>query len=342
MSVTLKSIAAETGFSITTVSRALAGYDDVNEVTRERIRETAQRLGYRPNQIARQLRSQNSNTLGIIFPAPETGLDDDFFSLLLKGITHAAANQHYDVLVSMHLPDEDEMEAYYRIVGGSRVDGMIVARTYRDDPRIEYLKRIGHPFVVAGRTPPDHTPDFPFIDADSQQGIHLLVTHFAELGHKNIGLILSPEAVAFTPYRLAGYQEGLEATGLPFDRELVVSGDLSRESGEKAAATLLNEHPEISAIIACNDMMAIGAYGAVQSHGLVVGKDIAIGGFDDIPLAAHVSPALTTVRQPIYTIGEQLTTQLVQIISNESPDDLHMLIEPNLVVRESSGFPLSN
>ena len=339
MKVTLKNIAEETGFSITTVSRALAGYDDVNEQTRLRIRSTAERLGYRPNQIARNLRSQNTNTLGIIIPSSTIGLDDDFFSLLLKGITHAAARQHYDVLVSTHLPGEDDMEAYYRIVGGNRVDGVIVARTHYDDPRISYLKQINHPFVVSGRTPPDRPPDFPYIDVDSQHGIRTLVQHFTQSGHRHIGFILSPPSVAFTPYRLAGYREGLEAAGIPFDETRVVTGDLSRESGQQASSALMAAHPELTAIIACNDLMAIGAYDTVIGMGLTVGSNIAIGGFDDIPMAEHISPGLTTVRQPIYDIGEQLTTMLIQIITGDPPANPHMLIEPTLIVRGSSGIP---
>lgn len=337
MQVTLKSIAAATGFSVTTVSRALGGYDDVNVKTRQIILETAQRLGYRPNQIARQLRSQNTHTLGIIIPASNAGLDDDFFSLLLKGITHTAALRRFDVLVSTHWPDEDELEAYYRIVGGNRVDGMILARTHRNDSRIRYLRQIKHPFVVSGRSAPENPSDFPFIDVDSQQGLRELVHHFVALGHQRIGLVLSPPEMAFTPYRLAGFRLGLAEAELPFNDTMIVSGDLSREGGKEAAAALLTRHPDLTALIACNDMMAIGAYDAIRQIGRVVGQDVAVGGFDDIPLAAHVVPALTTVRQPIYDIGEQLTQMLIEIIADDPPEEQHKLLKPTLIVRDSSG-----
>ena len=339
MQITLKDIAEKTGFSITTVSRALGGYDDVNEQTRAIIIETARKLGYRPNLVARQLRSQSTQTIGLIIPASTTGMDDDFFSVLLKGASHTAARYHYDILISTHLPDEDEMEAYYRIVGGSRVDGIIVARTHHDDKRIQYLKEMQHPFVVSGRTPPSEESNFPYIDVDSQYGLRQLVKHFVELGHRHIGLILSPDNMAFTPYRLAGYQHGLDDAQLPYRTQYIASGDLSDESGEVAAAHLLASQPELTAIIACNDLMAIGAMRAIQGQGRVVGDDIAVGGFDDIPLSVHTTPPLTTVRQPIYTIGEQLAQMLINIIEGHPFDSLHQLLEPELIVRESSGHP---
>jgi LacI family transcriptional regulator len=339
MQITLKDIAEKTGFSITTVSRALGGYDDVNEQTRAIIIETAQELGYRPNLVARQLRSQSTQTIGLIIPASSTGLDDDFFSILLKGASHTAARYHYDILISTHLPNEDEMEVYYRIVGGSRVDGMIVARTHRDDKRIHYLKEMQHPFVVSGRTPPSEEANFPYIDVDSQYGLHQLVKHFAALGHRHIGLILSPEDMAFTPYRLAGYKQGLDDSQIAYRPQYVANGDLSGQSGEAAATQLLDSQPELTAIIACNDLMAIGAMRAIQARGGAVGAEIAVGGFDDIPLSAHTTPSLTTIRQPIYTIGEQLAQMLINIIEGHPSDSLHQLLEPKLIVRESSGYP---
>jgi LacI family transcriptional regulator len=130
----------------------------------------AQEMGYQPNLIARQLQSHRTQTIGIITPPREHNTRDDFFSLLIKGISCAAVRQQYDVLVSAVLPDADELTAYRRIAGGRRVDGLVIARTYRDDPRIAYLKSIQFPFVVAGRLSSGDANNFPYIDADSQTG----------------------------------------------------------------------------------------------------------------------------------------------------------------------------
>jgi len=339
MQVTLKDIAQKTGYSITTVSRALSGYNDVNANTRALIMEAAATMGYRPNLVARQLRSQQTQTIGMVLPASQTHSEDDFFSLLLKGVTHAAARHHYDVLVSTWLPGDDEMDVYRRVAGGRRVDGFVLARTYRNDARIDYLREINMPVVVSGRRAPENDSDFPYIDADSQHGLAQLVTHLTEYGHEHIGLILPPAQLAFTDYRLNGYRDGLAAAYLPYRSEYVAAGDMTRESGQNAADALLSSYPRLTAIIACNDLMAIGAMNAVQVRGLTVGEDIAIGGFDDIPLAAHTSPPLTTVRQPIYTIGEALTDMLVQIMTDDNPDTTGRLLKPTLVIRESSGKP---
>lgn len=337
--VTLKDISRESGYSITTVSRALGGFSDVNEHTRAHILRIARELGYQPNLVARQLQSQRTYTIGLIVPASERCEEDDFFSTLLKGVTYTAAQFRYDVLVSGQLPDADEMDSYRALVGGNRVDGMIVARTNRNDPRIAYLKEIGHPFVVAGRSAPEEESDFPYIDADSHLGIKMLVEHFVAYGHADIGLILPPEQVAYTAYRFSGYRDGLSDAGLPYREDYVLHGDLRREGGYRATAALLARTPQITAIIACNDLMALGAMEAAQERGLEVGCDIAIGGFDDIPAAVNTSPTLTTIRQPICEIGEQLTEMLLQIILQQPPVQTGILVAPQLMIRQSSGEP---
>ncbi|MBZ0299257.1 MAG: LacI family transcriptional regulator [Anaerolineae bacterium] len=339
MSVTLKRIAKECGYSVTTVSRALAGYDDVNETTRQRILEVAHNLGYQPNLVARQLQGQRTFTIGIITPPQIHHHEDDFFSLLIKGVNYAAAQYHYDLLISSRFPGTEEMDTYRRIVGGNRVDGMIVARTYQDDPRITYLQSIEHPFVVAGRSAPDLPSDFPYIDADSRVGVQMLVRHFIHYGHRHIGLILPPESVAFTAYRHAGYRYAFQDAGLTYHPEYVATGDLGEAGGYEAACTLLDRTPELTAIVACNDLMAFGAMAAVHARGRRIGEDVAVGGFDDIPAAQHAMPPLTTVRQPIYEIGERLTEMLVRIIADEPPAETQILIEPALIVRASSGQP---
>lgn len=334
---TLKSIAKASGYSITTVSRALAGYNDVNEKTRAHIIKIAEELGYQPNLVARQLRSQRTHTIGMIIPANVQDPEDDFFSMLIKGVVSAAAEHHYDLLISAQLPDTNEMDSYHQIVGGNRVDGVILARTHQHDERIEYLKRIKHPFVVSGRLAPHQVSDFPYIDIDSEVGLRMMVAHMIERGHREIGLILPPPDIAYTPYRLSGYRHGLEAAGLAFREHYVMHGDLHRESGYRTAASLLEQQPQLTAIIACNDLMAIGAMAAAQERDRVVGQDIAIGGFDDIPSALHTIPPLTTIRQPIYMIGQRLVEMLIQIIEGKIPAESQILLQPELIVRGSSG-----
>jgi LacI family transcriptional regulator len=338
MQVKLKDLARMTGYSITTVSRALAGYSDVNEQTRQHIIETARQLGYVPNQAARQLRNRSSATLGMIIPAIERSFSNDFFSQLMQGIGDSASLYHYDVLISAQHPGEEEMAAYRRLVGGYRVDGMILARTRQHDPRIAYLKERGHPFAVSGRAAPGEVSDFPYIDVDSQAGIRMLVEHFLELNHRHIGLILPPPDVAYTGYRFEGYREALHNAGLECRQEYVVHGDLTRVGGFDGAQRLLAQNPEITAIVACNDLMALGAMSAIQSAGLRVGEDVGVAGFDDVPAAEYAQPPLTTIHQPIYEIGQRLVRMVIDIIKGQPPAETQVVLPPVLVIRASSGL----
>ncbi|MBE2184272.1 MAG: LacI family DNA-binding transcriptional regulator [Anaerolineae bacterium] len=338
MQITLKDIAQQSGYSITTVSRALTGYSDVNAETRQHIQDIATALGYQPNLLARQFRNQRTYTLGLIIPAHDQTFSTGFYSQLMLGIGDAASLEHYDLLISAQAPGEDEMIAYRRIVAGNRVDGMIIARTRRNDERILYLQGRGHPFVVSGRGAPGEPSDYPYIDVDSQMAICTIVQHFVELGHRHIGLILPPEEIAFTGFRHEGYCEGLAAAGIPYRPEYVINGDLWWSGGYECTETLLDDYPMLSAIIACNDLMALGAMNAIQERGLQVGADIAVAGFDDITAAEYAYPPLTTIHQPIYEIGQMLVKLLISIISGATPTETQVLIPSTLMVRASSGI----
>lgn len=332
---TLKTISDESGFSITTVSRALAGYADVNERTRQLIIDIADRLGYQPNLTARHLRSKHTNTLGMVIPLTAY-YSDQFFMTLLSGVGQQAARFGYDLLLSAQMRGEEEISAYRRMVDGSRVDGMVLARVRQHDTRLDYLKGSARPYVVFGHADED---DYPYIDVDGKTGIRQMVHHFAAYGHRRIALIAAPDDLAFAPLRLAGYWAALDDLGLPRDPRLVVTGDLSADSGAAAVTQLLGQPDPPTAILACNDQMALGAMAAITARGLRVGDDVAVAGFDDIPAAANASPPLTTIRQPIFEIGQSLAQTLIGLIRGEAVHDLHVLLDPELVIRASSGKP---
>jgi len=336
MPVKLRDLAAKTGYSITTVSRALAGYSDVNEETRRQIIDTAQALGYQPNHVARQLRSQRTQTLGFIIPANDRVSSHDFFTQLMLGISDTAAAEHYDLLISGQIPGEEEMNAYRRIVDGNRVDGIIMARTRLHDERIAYLQERKHPFVISGRGAPGEPSDFPFIDSDSQSGIRLVTQHFIERGHRHIGLVLPPPDIAYTEFRHRGYREALVEGGLPYNPDYVTHGNLLRDGGFSCANQLFDQQPQLTALVCCNDLMALGAINALRGRGLQVGRDVGVSGFDDIPLAEYTHPSLTTIRQPIYEIGGRLVRMLVSIIRGQPPAETQVILPPELIVRESS------
>lgn len=333
---TLKSIAKSTGYSITTVSRALAGYDDVNEQTRQTILKEAQRQGYEPNLNARLLQKQRTQTIGLIVPVSSSRLPDPFFSEFVAGVSGQAALAGYDLLLSTDSDQSQELDHYRRIVSRNRVDGLVLARIRRHDPRIEYLLGTDTPFVVFGRT--DQADGYVYIDIDGVAGQAALTAHFIALGHTRIAYISAPASLTFAAHRAQGFHAAMAHAGLSIDADLLVEGDLSEESGYAITCALLAQSTPPTAIMAGNDLMAFGAMRAVQAAGLRVGVDIAVGGFDDIPSAAHIAPGLTTVRQPIYEIGQQLTETLLAMIDGQPVAQRARLLTPQLIVRASSGL----
>jgi LacI family transcriptional regulator len=336
MPVTQQDIANRLGVSVSTVSRALGGYTDIAPSTRQRVLQAAQEMGYRPNVIARMLQKQCTDTIGFIIPTHGPRFSDPFFSELLAGIGNTAVERDYDLLVSTRPPNTpEEMQTYERFVEGRRVDGMLVVRTRKQDTRISYLLERQFPFVAFGRA--DLDADFPYLDVDGKAGMRRLTQHLIDLGHRRIGYISAPLDLMFASHRLQGYKEALNSNDIPFDEMIVIVGALTERSGHAAGSDLLARDDPPSAIIACNDLMGLGVVSAAQGLGLTVGRDVAVAGFDDVPLSEHAHPPLTTVRQPIYEIGQRTCEMLIHLLQNEKLEKSHVILQPELVVRESCG-----
>lgn len=335
MAVTIKDIAKRTGLSVTTVSRALNDFDDVNAETKELIRQTAAEMGYVPNSLAQRFQKRKTDTIGLILPTFGPRFSDPFFSELLAGIGNVAANRRYDLLVSTRAPGDEELLAYHQMVQGQRVDGLVVVRTRRQDERIDYLRSVKFPFVAFGRT--EGELDFPYVDEDGMFGMRSVADHLVNLGHQRIACIASPPELMFSQYRLDGLRSRLQELAAPFDQTLMRVGDLTQRSGYEQTMELLDLPTPPTAIVAFNDLMAFGAMSAAQNRGLVVGSDISIIGFDNIPMAAHSHPPLTTVDQPIYQIGSRVCEMLVKCVEGEALQEKQVLLQPELNIRESSG-----
>ncbi len=335
MVVTIKDIAKRVGLSVTTVSRALNDYDDVNADTKALIQQTATEMGYTPNSLAQRFQKRKTDTIGLIIPTFGPRFSDPFFSELLAGIGNKAADYGYDLLVSTRPPGAAELSAYHQIVQGHRVDGLVVVRTRRHDDRIDYLRSVQFPFVSFGRV--EGELDFPFVDEDGVVGMQLIADHLVELGHRHIACIAPPPELMFSQYRLDGLRSRLKELNAPLDPNLVRVGDLTQRSGYEQAKDLLKDPQPPTAVVAFNDLMAFGAMSAAQNSGLVVGSDISVTGFDNTPMAAHSHPPLTTVDQPIYQIGNMVCEMLVKCLNNEDLEARQVLLKPDLNIRESTG-----
>ena len=335
MPVTLKNIAERVGKSVPTVSRALGGFEDISPETRAEVQRVAQELGYEPSATATNLKKQRTDTITMILPTEgRPRFSDPFFSEFVAGVVDQAAHHKLDLVVATNV-GSDECSTYLRYIRSRRTDGFIVMRTKLQDERIDLLRAQEVPFVAFGRTGGDN--DFPLVDEDGAGGIRQVVDHLAALGHRRLAFIAEPLFLTKAQHRLQGFLDGLAAHGLAHEPELVAEANFRQASGRQAAKILLDLPQPPTAIVACNDLLALGAMSEAQARGLVVGRDISITGFDDIMLAEYAHPALTTVHQPAHAIGEQVVDLLVKVIEKQPVEQKQQIRLPELVVRASSG-----
>jgi LacI family transcriptional regulator len=335
MPVTLKDIAERVGKSVPTVSRALGNYDDISPETRAEVQRVAREMGYEPSATAINLRRQRTGTISLILPAfAQVRFSDPFFSEFLNGVVETATARDVELLVSASL-GEDTDAPYLKQIRSRRTDGFIVVRTQRQDSRINLLLEHGVPVVAYGRT--EENDDLCYVDEDGVAGFRQIVDHLAALGHQRIAFISEPSFLTKAYHRMTGFCQGLEANSLPFESELFVEANFRQRSGRQSAAHLFDLPQPPTAIVAANDLLALGAMHEAQSRGMVVGLDVSITGFDDIQLAEYVHPPLTTVHLPAQTFGQMAAEMLLQLINKEPVEQRQIIYQADLIVRESSG-----
>lgn len=336
MPVTIRDLAEKLTLSITTVSRALDGYDDVAEETRKRVIKAAQEMGYEPSYAARQLRRKRTDAIGYILPTSSPSFSDPFYINFLTGLCDEIASQHMDLMVTSCSPDsEKEKHQYRQWVQSRRVDGIVINRTRLRDWRIEFLAQNSIPFVSLGKG--ETQADYPYVDISDTNGMMQLVTHLVEKGHRRIAFIgAAPELVIHID-RFKGYQQGLRAAGIPFDPALVRQGDLTEEGGYQAAIELIVQPQKPTAIIGCNDLTALGVLRAAKEKGLYIGTELAVAGYDGIKETEYTNPPLTTLYQPTYEIARTLAGMLVKCIEGETLEERCVVIAPKLIIRASTG-----
>src|SRR5258708_27038957 len=269
MRPTIRDVAKRLDLSVTTVSRAIDGYDDVAESTRELVLKTAQKMGYVPNRAARQLRRQRTDTMGYILPADSTGFTDPFFSEFIAGLSDEAAVHRFDLLISACPPETpQEQELYTRWVQGGKVDGFVINRVRLSDWRLGYLAEQNVPHVSL-----EHSLgklDFAGIEVDSFNGFLELMAHLVSRGHRRIAYIAGAPYLKIDHDRLGGYLGGLKSAGIVSDPDLIVRSDMTSEGGYCAARGLLKLPNHPTAIVCINDSTASGAMHAANEQGLAI------------------------------------------------------------------------
>ena len=331
----IRDVAAHVGLSVSTVSRALNGYADVNAETRRKVQEAAETLGYRASFAAATLRSSQTQTVTFMVSKPWTKFVDPFFLGLLDGVELVLQAKGYDLQVVMARDFDKEIDVIRRAVERNRCDGLLFGRTRPKDERVDYLQERGFPFVTIGQTLRN---DHDWIDRDHAAIARMATERLIRLGHTRIGYLSTPHRYTYSLHGLGGYRAALEAAGLAHDPALEIECYLSRRTGGEALTQLVTTGSTPSAIVCGNDMIALSAMEAMQALGLEPGRDIAVIGCDDMPAAATARPPLTTFSQDLDAIGMRMARMMLAKLGGET-GMLQELAESRLVVRESDMPP---
>jgi LacI family transcriptional regulator len=321
---TIRDVARRASLSVATVSRALNGFDNVSEQAKERVAEAVRALGYVPHAGARSLSLARTNAIGVVLP----DLHGEFFSEIVRGMDREASRRGYLLLLSNLHGSPDQASLALRAMHG-RVDGLIVMAPQLKAEELEAALPAGLPSILINTR--GGRGARAAIHLDNAAGVRSVVEHFAALGRRRLVHIAGPEGNVDADERAAAFRSACSERGL--DCELL-RGDFEEESGEAAVAQLLRAGQRFDAVFAGNDNMAIGALQALRSAGVAVPRDVAVVGFDDIPLARHLG--LSTVRVRIPELGERAVTRLLGAMESGDAggDELHA---PQLVVRSTSG-----
>ena len=334
--VTLKDVARKAGVSYQTVSKVLSDQKRVTPEVRDRIYAAVEELDYRPNVAARNLRTQYSYLLGYSWQPDRHYYFNPVLEEFQQSVVEAAEELGYHILLFPQRKGHDLVEIYQELVLTGRVDGFILSGLEYYDPRVPALDRLNVPLVAFGRTDSDHM--FPYVDVDGQAGIYQAARHLMDLGHQQIAILCWPETSRVGTERLSGYLQAMEEAGLPIDPAWIVRGETEYDFGYGATPQLLDlpASRRPTAIVTMQDLIALGVIRAVEERGLEVGRDIAITGFDNVPVVRYFRPGLTTLQQPTWEVGHRVVQLLVSLLKNEDVDTQQVLLTPKLVIREST------
>lgn len=324
---TLESVAARAGVSRATVSRVVNGLA-VTASIEDAVRRAIDELGYVPNHAARTLVTQRTDLIALVLPESTARVfsDDQFFPGVVNGISQVLerADKQLVLMLAGSAASHARIE---RSVAGRHVDGVLLASLHGADPLPAALTRIGVP-VVCNERPPGPV-SLPYVGVDNAGGAATAVRHLVATGRTTIATIAGPQDMIGGIDRLAGYRRALRGR-----RPIVETGDFTLASGAAAMRRLLAAEPDLDAVFAASDLMAHGALTALREAGRRVPDDVAVVGFDDIALAQHTDPPLTTIRQPIVEIGKRMATQLLRLVAGEEIEPTTVL-PTELVVRRS-------
>lgn len=335
--VRARDVAERAGVSRTTVSFVLNNVPGmrISDRTRARVLEAADELEYHPDASARRLVTGQTNILAYVErQKPEQAFADAIMPQVLRGVHDASAAAGYEVLFAP-IPLERSDGRFSRLLHGHHVDGIILSGPRTDDDEVRHLLSLPSPIVLQGQWPDQQAAA---VDVDNYQAAIKATEHLIEQGHQRIGMIVhAPKTFTGAAARLRGYQHALESNNLDYNEECVAFANFTPSSGGRAMTELIERGDVPSALFISSDTVAIGAMWVLRRNGLRIPEDVAIVGFDDIPMAVYMDPPLTTIRLPAYGLGWAAADLLISLIRRGENHDTNILLESELVIRGSSG-----
>jgi LacI family transcriptional regulator len=333
--ITIKDVARQAEVSITTVSHVINDTRYVSDELRTKVLQAMEDLHYRPNVLARSLRRGETKTIGLIVPDNS----NPFFAEVARIIEDVGFQNGYSVILCNSDGNLEKEKAYISVLIAKQVDGVIFIAAGDQREHLHLLGQQAMPVVVADRDVRSPLADVVLVD--NEKGGYDAARYLFGQGHRSIACITGPSGLTPSAERVDGYRQALLEADLAVRQELVVAGDFRSESGEHATEKLLHLQPPPTAIFACNDLMAIGALHTLRRAGRQVPGDVSVIGFDDIPLSSVVSPALTTVAQPVSELATLSAQLLISRIQNGGGDNpaKRIVLGARLVIRDSCAPP---
>jgi LacI family transcriptional regulator len=331
MNITIYDVAREANVSMATVSRVVNGNPNVKPATRKKVNEVIERLGYRPNAVARGLASKKTTTVGVIIP----DISSIFYAELARGIEDIATMYKYNIILSNSDANQEKESHLIQTMLGKQVDGVVFMSSNITDEHIEELQKSPVPVVLAGTV--EDTEQIPSVNIDYKQAVQDAVAFFKENGHERIAVVTGPATDAITMKKiLPGYREALEAAGLSFNENYVVETDSSYDSGIEALNQLADLSERPTAIYVCSDEAALGIIHAADDRGIKIPKELEVISSDNTRLSLMVRPRLTTIVQPLYDIGAVSMRLLTKLMNKEEVEESSVILPHRLELRDST------
>jgi DNA-binding LacI/PurR family transcriptional regulator len=331
---TIKDVARIADVSPSTVSRVISDNPNISQETKDKVKKIMDEQNYYPNEIARSLVKQKTNTIGLVMSRPtDRAFANPFFSEIIRGIARIAKSRHYNLLISAAEDYYSEYEETVNLVKNSRVDGLILMASRVNDELLKSLQSLNKPFVLIGRSP--EYKNIPRVDNDNIRSAYKMVNFLLEKNYKKISIISGPAEYIVSQDRIQGYKDALNEYNLAYDENMVHYTDFSYDVGYQTTEKILNSRQDVEIIFALDDLLAVSSVNCIKDNNLNIPNDIGVVGFNDQPISTYIEPDLTTVKIPILEMGRKATKMLIKMIDQTDYAGEKIIIPTDLVLRET-------